>query len=448
MYVCTKLTRYRMFMKKITLQLLLILTINFGYAQNLITNGALNDADGWTVTNQYGTNSTNGSVIFADGSAKIEKSDPTDGEWIHMGIYTSVNLTAGWYQFDMDMSYAEINEIWGEVYIGAAMPVQNVEYSGDLQVIKVYNAWDCPDLKTYTGSAITAGCDDSNPGKFEITSDGTYYLLFRTGGNNFGTSGINLDNLELVATTAAPAPVLLSEFNFDFDTTTSITSEKVDFNENALNTVTNGINSSANVGELTGTSNDWWSQIKVVHSDGIDLSTNDRGISIKVKGPRALPVTIKIESGGDEHSVTLDYTMPNVWQELLFDFSSFNSTNNTKIAVFFAVQEDSTDFPDANDNIFQIDDFVFGKFATLNTKYFQIEGVTIYPNPTNNSWNVFAKNEVITSIKVFNILGKRVLELQPNTLSVNLDASALMAGIYISKISTKAGSITKKLIKY
>lgn len=37
--------------------------------------------------------------------------------------FIQVNLDAGWYQFDIDMSYAEINEIWVEVYIRATMPI-------------------------------------------------------------------------------------------------------------------------------------------------------------------------------------------------------------------------------------------------------------------------------------------------------------------------------------
>jgi hypothetical protein len=446
MYLYVHLTKQPS-MKKTTLLIILVLATTFGYAQNFITNGSFDGASGWTITNHYGTDSTNGSVVFADGSVKIEKIDATDEAWIHMGIYTILDLEAGWYQFDMDMSYAEINEIWGEVYIGATMPIQNEDYTGDLQVLKAYNSWECDDLKTYSGSAISAGCDDSNPGKFEIISAGTYYLVFRTGGKNFGTSSITIDDLELVTTTAAPDPELLYEFNFDFDTETFITSENLDFNENALNTVTNGINSSTSVGELTGVSNDWWSQIKIVHADGIDLSTSDRGISIKVKGPRALPVTVKIESGGEEHSVTADYTVPNSWQEILFDFSSFNSTNNTKIALFFAIQEDNTDFPDANNNIFQIDDFIFGKYATLSTQNFQIEGLVTYPNPTNTRWNISAKNQIITNIEVYNILGKMLLNLQPNTLSVNVDALNLTTGVYISKISTKLGTVTQKLIK-
>tara|TARA_B110000971_G_scaffold102413_1_gene105298 strand:- start:232 stop:1578 length:1347 start_codon:yes stop_codon:yes gene_type:complete len=242
-------------------------------------------------------------------------------------------------------------------------------------------------------------------------------------------------------------PPLLTDFNFNFDTATPFQgAESASFNDDATNTVTNGINPTANVGEMTGINLSWWSQLRYEYNDKIDLSTEDRGFSIKVKGPRTLSVTIKVE-GTVEHAVAQDYTTPNVWQELLFDFSSYNTNTNTKIGLFFAIQENDTEFPEANDNIFQIDDFVFGAFASLSTKDFQIEGLSTYPNPTIDSWNVSTKNQVITSIEVFSILGNSVLRILPNAESVEVDTSGLTPGIYITEISTALGTETKKLIK-
>jgi hypothetical protein len=99
----------------------------------------------------------------------------------------------------MDMTYSGINDSWGEVYIGATQPTDNSgqDYDGDQQVLKAYNAWECGN-KSYDGSAIEGGCDASeNPGQFEITSPGTYYLLFRTGGAQWGSEGIVIDNWTL-----------------------------------------------------------------------------------------------------------------------------------------------------------------------------------------------------------------------------------------------------------
>jgi PKD repeat protein len=499
-------------MKKITLSFLFVLATTLGFSQNLITNGTFDSATGWTVVNQYGTDSTNGSITIAGGEVNIGKIDPTDGGWIHMGLYTSVNLIAGWYQFDMDMSYDGINEIWGEVYIGSAQPIDNAEYNGDQQVLKAYNAWDCGSIKTYSGSAVAAGCDDSSPGNFQITTDGTYYILFRTGGSTFGTSGITLDNWSLVADVAQPVAnftevtspsTLMATFT---NTSTDATSYSWDFGDGSTSTdenpathtyaykgqylVTltatstagsNVITKEVLVGAVTtpvsdfsfdfslptplrneslldyveaggvatasGVNDDWYSQVKYVIDAGIDLSSGDRGFSIKVNGPRTSTLTIKVESGGTEHAVIADYTTPNVWQTLTFDFSSFSSTNNTKIAVFFDIQTNFDAGVDPALNVFQIDDYVFGAYATLGAKDFVIEGLTTYPNPTNSAWNISTKNQVIKSIEVFNILGKQVISLKPNAVSTIIDASNLGPGLYITNITTEQGTATKKLIK-
>lgn len=172
--------------------------ITFGASLNIITNGTFSDgSNGWTILNQYEPANTNGSVTIANGVATFNET--TNSDWKHMAIYTEVTLEPGTYQFDMDMTYNNINDIWGEVYIGASKPVDNTEYNGDKQVLKAYNTWECGNIKTYSGSAIASGCDGSaNPGQFEINSSGTYYLLFRTGGGTYGTTGIEIDNVSLL----------------------------------------------------------------------------------------------------------------------------------------------------------------------------------------------------------------------------------------------------------
>ena len=161
---------------------------------NLVINGSFDDDSGWTIVNHFEATNLEGQVTIADGVAKFTESSNT---WKHMGIYTEVDLVPGTYQFDMDVSFTEINEIWGEVYIGQDIPVAGSDYTGDQQVLKAYNAWDCSP-KSYVGKASAYGCDtNSKPGNFTITQAGTYYLLFRTGGAKYGSEGIVIDNLEL-----------------------------------------------------------------------------------------------------------------------------------------------------------------------------------------------------------------------------------------------------------
>lgn len=430
-------------MKKLTLLLLCFVCVTISYGQNLITNGTFDDATGWTVVNQYGTDSTNGSVEFIDGTVTVGKLDATDEGWIHMGFYTSVDLSAGWHQFDMEMDFDGINDIWGEVYIGADEPVQNQEYFGDMQVLKAYNAWDCD--QTYTGSAVASGCDTANPGLFFIPSDGTYYLLFRSGGSNFGTNGVALDDFNLVTSVAPDG--MTSDFNFDFQTPTELQAFNLSWNEDATNTETDGINTSLEVVEISGINDDWYSKFYFQNQNGIDMSSGDRGISLKVNGPRALPVTVKIENGGETSEVTLDYTTPNSWQELIFDFTGASSVSNTEIAVFFDIEVNSDVVSDPELNTFQIDDFVFGEYTTLSSSNFEITDLKIYPNPTTHLWNVSTNNERITLLEVYDITGKKVFSLQPQSVNTQIDSSNLNSGIYILKLSTENGSVSKKLIK-
>jgi hypothetical protein len=165
-----------------------------------ITNGDFEDGEtGWTIVNHYEAENTLGSVTIANGVALWEETSSTD--WKHMGIYQAITLTPGTYQFKMDMAYADINDVWGEVYIGSGEPVNGSDYGADqgaTLVLKAYNAWDCGDIKTYTGAATDSGCDaEANPGQFVITESGTYYILFRSGGGTYGTAGIEIDNISV-----------------------------------------------------------------------------------------------------------------------------------------------------------------------------------------------------------------------------------------------------------
>ncbi len=84
---------------------------------------------------------------------------------------------------------------------------------------------------------------------------------------------------------------------------------------------------------------------------------------------------------------------------------------------------------------------------TLGTKDFEIAGLNVYPNPSQNSWTVKTANVNMSSIKVFDILGKNVLSLSPNTSETAIDGSSLKSGLYFAQIKTEIGINSIKLIK-
>lgn len=84
--------------------------------------------------------------------------------------------------------------------------------------------------------------------------------------------------------------------------------------------------------------------------------------------------------------------------------------------------------------------------ATLSIDEVSANQFSVFPNPTHSNWTVKGAQN-IESVKVYDILGKRVLSMTPSTSEVQIDASGLVSGIYIAKIDSASGSKTIKLIK-
>jgi hypothetical protein len=77
------------------------------------------------------------------------------------------------------------------------------------------------------------------------------------------------------------------------------------------------------------------------------------------------------------------------------------------------------------------------------------ENITIYPNPTSNFITISTKENSISSINIYNILGKEILKVNTiisNQLEVNL--TDLSSGIYLIKVTDSNGKSTlKKVVK-
>ena len=71
--------------------------------------------------------------------------------------------------------------------------------------------------------------------------------------------------------------------------------------------------------------------------------------------------------------------------------------------------------------------------------------ISIYPNPTSDIINIEVSNALtVRSLELYNIIGKQVIKSNKVT---NLNLSQLNAGIYMLKVITDSGSLTKKIIK-
>ncbi|WP_452223365.1 endonuclease [Lacinutrix chionoecetis] len=83
---------------------------------------------------------------------------------------------------------------------------------------------------------------------------------------------------------------------------------------------------------------------------------------------------------------------------------------------------------------------------TLSTSTFEANTFKIYPNPINGTLlNIEVKQN--THFEIYNILGKKMLEGNVTPANKEVSVSRLNKGVYILKLNTQQGSISKKLIK-
>lgn len=85
--------------------------------------------------------------------------------------------------------------------------------------------------------------------------------------------------------------------------------------------------------------------------------------------------------------------------------------------------------------------------VALAVKDFNAKSFSAYPNPTRNSWNIVSGNDDITSVQVFDMLGKSVYAKSASSKEVSVNAAELSQGVYFAKVSTAKGTSTVKLVK-
>ncbi|MEZ4778267.1 MAG: choice-of-anchor B family protein [Flavobacteriaceae bacterium] len=73
------------------------------------------------------------------------------------------------------------------------------------------------------------------------------------------------------------------------------------------------------------------------------------------------------------------------------------------------------------------------------------KGITIYPNPSKDDLSIVSKNEPITSVSIFDITGKNLLQVENlNSKQTTFDISYFSEGIYFVQLNKE---VTKKIIK-
>ncbi|WP_298238969.1 T9SS type A sorting domain-containing protein [uncultured Algibacter sp.] len=97
-----------------------------------------------------------------------------------------------------------------------------------------------------------------------------------------------------------------------------------------------------------------------------------------------------------------------------------------------------------SDNKLSTDGYLI-KGKTLSTKKLDAFKFTMYPNPVKSELAINSK-EPLSSVAVYNLLGKNVLQATNNLERISM--SSLSTGIYVVKLEAKNGaSVTKRIVK-
>lgn len=131
-------------------------------------------------------------------------------------------------------------------------------------------------------------------------------------------------------------------------------------------------------------------------------------------------------------------------------YTGMSSYTNDSFGAFTLTKENKVLFGNANEYwinpIMAPNGGAYLLEVTLGVNQFSKNDFVIYPNPANEKVFIYAQNSEITSVELFDSLGKKVLKSV--TFVSELDISNLKSGIYFCKIKTKENSIMyQKIIK-
>ncbi|MCA0154142.1 T9SS type A sorting domain-containing protein [Winogradskyella vincentii] len=158
-------------------------------------------------------------------------------------------------------------------------------------------------------------------------------------------------------------------------------------------------------------------------------------------------VLISNNGGITEHKYQISIQEPVVneaWTKVQIPMSYFTNIGFADTALWqwkFSPLNDSVD----NSGIVYVDNILLTQ-NLLSINEFETASFSVYPNPTNDVWNIEGIS-VMIKVALYDILGKEVLTITPNTTAVTIDTTTFKTGIYFAKIEGVNGTETVKLVR-
>ncbi|MBT8266853.1 MAG: T9SS type A sorting domain-containing protein [Bacteroidia bacterium] len=457
-------------MKKITL-LILLLAVSFGFAQQQIYN----------LTFEPGTDGSNPAYwnVFESDTPAVEVVTNPDPDGVNNDPSTNVlklnvltanacyagaetqHATIGtWYLETGVMSNETISLMINKSSIGRigvkfVNATNGTIFELTSQTNTLINEWELMtwDISAFIGSAENNNIDqlvlfsDFTCGDPDRTSDTVTYIdnitwgAFKTADPVLPTCSDGIQNGDETGVDCGGSSCSPCEtFPFDFETPTPFVGA-----DGASFSIIDDVGNM--VGQLEAVNAQNYSNAQII-TESLDFSGTPKGFSMRVKGDRAIPILFKVEQNGNpsvSYENSQNYTNVGAWETLIFDFTGETSTGVlNKTVLFFDILGAASGLP--SDDIFLFDDIIFGDLGTLGIATFEINEFKVFPNPTQHIWNVRSVQN-IEDIQIFDMLGKQVMMLQPNSSEVEINSSLLPGGIYFARIRSVNGTSIMKLVK-
>jgi hypothetical protein len=206
-------------------------------------------------------------------------------------------------------------------------------------------------------------------------------------------------------------------------------------------------NTSANLAKLVRDGGQVWAGAGIELDSNLDFTTK-KFITARVwtDAPVGTKIMFKTEqdtnadnNSGEKNTFT---TVTGDWETIVLDFTGVTNANQNKLVL---IPDNGILGDGTSASTFYFDDII--QTATAGVEDNSIVNVSVYPNPSNSNWNFRTGNTVITSVEVFNLLGKRVVSQNNNSTEIAISTQGLSSGIYIARITTEQGVKSVKLIR-
>ena len=185
----------------------------------------------------------------------------------------------------------------------------------------------------------------------------------------------------------------------------------------------------------------------------IPLTLTNAKMTVRVWSPEAgTPIRLKVEDSDDPTHTCETQTNTTVaagWETLEFDF--LNQAPGTELlgvglsmgwtynmaSLFFNF---GTEGATAGEKTYYFDDVKFGDLASGIYNTPEIQGLTVFPNPTRHQWTLTSDHADITAIDIYDLRGKLLRTLTPHARIATVETSGWAAGTYVARITTEKGT--------